>query len=163
RYLSDNPDLSRALRSLPRPELSFNYLGQFDHLASDLLSMRPAPESVGPIRSPLSERTHVIEINASVSEGRLQARWTYSENLHRQATIERLAQTYVDVIRTLITLTRAPGDGGYAPSDFPLARVDQKTLDSLFAGDPHIEDIYGLTHLQQGLLVQTLCAPSRGM
>src|SRR5262249_8592558 len=42
------------------------------------------------------------------------------------------------------------------PSDFPLANLDQATLERLRAGVPLIEDIYPLSALQQGLLFNTL-------
>jgi non-ribosomal peptide synthase protein (TIGR01720 family) len=59
--------------------------------------------------------------------------WTYSENLHRAATIERLAQAYRDELRSLIAHCLSPEAGGYTPSDFPSAGLDQRGLDALIA------------------------------
>ncbi|TMC21726.1 MAG: amino acid adenylation domain-containing protein [Chloroflexi bacterium] len=57
-----------------------------------------------------------------------------------------------------------PPPGGFSPADFPLARLDQVTLDRLLAEREHlIEDIYLLTPLQQGLLFHTLSEPRSGV
>jgi amino acid adenylation domain-containing protein len=62
-----------------------------------------------------------------------------------------------------------PASGGYTPSDFPLASLNQATLDAVIAGGQSgalskrtIEDLYPLTPLQQGILFHTLYAPQSG-
>jgi non-ribosomal peptide synthase protein (TIGR01720 family) len=75
----------------------------------------------------------LLEINGSTHRGRLRLDWTYSENLHRRATIERLAQGFVEALRQLIAHCQSPEAGGYTPSDFPLANVSQRQLDGLKA------------------------------
>jgi hypothetical protein len=34
RYLSDDPEIARQVRSLPKPDVRFNYLGRFDQVLS---------------------------------------------------------------------------------------------------------------------------------
>ncbi|WP_344386385.1 condensation domain-containing protein, partial [Streptomyces thermolineatus] len=48
--------------------------------------------------------------------------------------------------------------GGTTPSDFPLAHLDQHTLDRLNLGR-NVEDVHPLTPMQQGMLFHTLLAP----
>jgi non-ribosomal peptide synthase protein (TIGR01720 family) len=64
---------------------------------------------------------------------RLQLDWTYSENIHRRATIERLAHSFVEALRALIRHRRSSEATGYTPSDFPEAGLDQRELDELLA------------------------------
>ena len=93
-----------------------------------------------------------MEVEIEIWEGRLRVAWTYSENLHRRETVERLATGYLASLRSLIAHCLAPGAGGYTPSDFPLARLDQGTLDRLLAATGPVEDVYPLAPLQHGML-----------
>ena len=90
-----------------------------------------AQEFRGPDHSPEGRRSHLLEINGGIAGGQLRLEWTYSENLHRRSTIERLAQEYMDALREIIAHCQSPEAGGYTPSDFSLARLDQKKLDKI--------------------------------
>jgi non-ribosomal peptide synthase protein (TIGR01720 family) len=59
--------------------------------------------------------------------------WTFSANLHWRTTIERVAQDFITALRDLITHCRTPNAGGYTPSDFSLANLDQRKLDKVLA------------------------------
>jgi microcystin synthetase protein McyA len=59
--------------------------------------------------------------------------WRYSENLHQHATIEALAQRFMEALKELIEHSLSAGAGGYTPSDFPEAQLSQKELDDLIA------------------------------
>jgi non-ribosomal peptide synthase protein (TIGR01720 family) len=129
RYLSGDEEIVEALRRLPQAEVSFNYLGQLDQaLPADSL-LAPARESGGPVHSPRGRRKHLLVVRGSVARGQLHLVWTYSEDIHRHATIERLAQSYIEALRALIAHCQSPEAGGYTPSDFPLAKLDQVELD----------------------------------
>ncbi|MCG8348343.1 MAG: amino acid adenylation domain-containing protein, partial [Chloroflexales bacterium] len=133
RYLSADPAIRGQLRDQPRVEVSFNYLGQFDQTAESSSTFGPAAESRGPDRSPHGLRDCVLGINGSVIGGRLQMEWSYSANLHRQATVEHLAQEFIAALRNLITHCQSPNAGGYTPSDFNLAKLDQRRLDKVLS------------------------------
>jgi len=60
-------------------------------------------------------------------------KWTYSANIHNEATIKQLAQASVAALRRLIEHCVSDGTGGYTPSDFPKARLGQADLDKLVA------------------------------
>src|SRR6185295_274106 len=49
-------------------------------------------------------------------------------------------------------------EGSYTPSDFPLARLTKQQLQRLLAADRHIEDIYPLSPVQQGMFFHSLYA-----
>jgi non-ribosomal peptide synthase protein (TIGR01720 family) len=121
--------VSAELRALPEAEVLFNYLGQFDSVLTGAQLFSAAEESSGATQSAREQRRHVLELNASVADGRLQMTWTYSEHLHRRETVERLAADYVQVLRALTGRERAQATDALTPADFPEARLSQKELD----------------------------------
>ncbi len=72
-----------------------------------------------------------MDINGRVVEGELQINWTYSKNVHTEATVENLAQSYLKAIRLIIEHCQSEDAFGYTPSDFPEAQLNQLELDSL--------------------------------
>ncbi len=117
-----------ALRTL-RPEVSLNYLGQLDLLlgASTLVDVDPLPPGN---RSPRTARPYLLEVGAWVRDGRLVLDVRHGAR-HRRETIERLAADLLAVLRRLIDHCLAPEAGGFTPSDFPAADLDQGALDRL--------------------------------
>jgi amino acid adenylation domain-containing protein/non-ribosomal peptide synthase protein (TIGR01720 family) len=162
RYLGPE-EVHRSLSGQTPPPLGFNYLGQVDALLEEHGRFRPAPESTGLDRSPRGQRSHPLEVNCLVRDGELQASWIYSRGRHRRATVEALAGAFVDELEALVAHCLEPGIGGYAPADFPLARLDPATLDRVTAGrEPgsarEIEDLLPLAPIQEGMLFHTLYA-----
>ncbi len=133
RYLRGGSSSSNRWKSLLEPQVSFNYLGQLDQLLPEHSLWRVLP-SVGPNRSPRDRRRHLLALDGKVIGGRLRFAWIYSENLHRRATIERLAEDFGQALRALIVHCRSAEASGYTPSDFPKARLSQRDLDKLVAG-----------------------------
>jgi amino acid adenylation domain-containing protein/non-ribosomal peptide synthase protein (TIGR01720 family) len=128
--LRDRTDAPAPIRELPRPQVSLNYLGQLDLLlgASTLFDVDPAPP--GRTRSPRAERFFLLEVGAWVRDGRLVIAIRHGAR-HRRETIERLATNLVAALRRLIDHCVAPAAGGFTPSDFPAADLDQRALDKL--------------------------------
>jgi non-ribosomal peptide synthase protein (TIGR01720 family) len=113
------------------PEVAFNYLGQIDLLLGGSALFEVDPEPPGLPRSPRGARPYRFEVNAWVRDGRLTASWGYGERRHRRDTAERLAERFLAALRELIDHCLAPDAGGFTPSDFPAAALDQKSLDRL--------------------------------
>jgi amino acid adenylation domain-containing protein/non-ribosomal peptide synthase protein (TIGR01720 family) len=129
RYLCE--DVGEQLRGLPRPDIAFNYLGQFDQPGAEGSSLAVVPESRGPDRSPKGHRAHLLEVDGGIAGGRLRLEWTYSENLYRRTTIERVAQSFKQALGDLIVHCRTPEAGGVTPSDFGLADLSDRKLDKV--------------------------------
>ncbi|CAG0933459.1 partial surfactin family lipopeptide synthetase A, partial [Thermoflexales bacterium] len=166
RYLCQNPEVKSCLRALPPAPVIFNYFGQLDQALGDGGLLALADESVGRLRSPRGQRTHLIEIHGSVLAGRLQLIWHYSANLHERVTIEQLAQWLMEVLSDLIAHCLSPEAGGYTPSDFPKLVITRKELDDLvlqLAAKNAIEDLYPLSPMQQGMLFHSLSEPASGV
>ena len=127
------PDLAEQLARLPQAQVIFNNLGQLDAVAREG-TIRQARESFGETRSPRAARLHLLEIYASVLDGQLELEIEHSANIHREATIRRLAGWFLEGLRELIDRCRtagAEGVQGFTPSDFPEADLDQEDLDLL--------------------------------
>lgn len=133
RYAGGAEGIAGALRALPRAEVRFNYLGQLDRALTESSIFRVAPESSGPAQSPVGTRQYLLNVIGAVAGGELRLEWTYSENLHRRETVDRLAQNYREELRTLIAHARAGEAASYSPSDFPQAKLSQEDLDKVLA------------------------------
>jgi len=131
RYLNQDARIGAQLRALPPAELRFNYLGRLDAALPDAFPLTLAREASGPARSPRGHRSYLLEIDSSIVGGQLQLNWTYSTNLHDDATIARLAQQFIEALRMLIAHCLSSDAGGYTPSDFPEAELSQEELDAL--------------------------------
>jgi amino acid adenylation domain-containing protein/non-ribosomal peptide synthase protein (TIGR01720 family) len=133
RYLCQDAEVARAMQALAKPEISFNYLGQFESPSSEPSPFRLAAEFHRQDRSPRGRRPHRLMVSGMVASGRLQMEWSYSEDLHRRETIERVAGDFVEALRVLIAHCRAPEAGGYTPSDFPDVDLSQGDIDLVLA------------------------------
>ncbi len=133
RYLSADEEIAAQLRALPQSEVSFLYLGQAHTSEQAPGLFAPADESCGPLHSQQGVRRYAIDIQASIVEKELHIIWTYSKALHRRTTIEKLAQSFVQILHSLIAHCQSSQAGGLTPSDFPEAGLSQEELDQLYA------------------------------
>lgn len=136
------------------PTMVFNYFGQFDQVLAGSKLFRFASESSGAWHGQKQRRRHVLEVNSLVMNGRLEVAWTFCAGLHSETAIRELADSFLTSLKGLITHCQMPEAGGYTPTDFPLLRLDQASLDQLVAGRCDIEDIYPLSPIQ-GLFFST--------
>ena len=158
RYLG-SASTQRRLSELPRSEVSFNYLGQFDQLLPEAAAFQLAPEPTGPAQSPRARRRHLIEITGLVLDGELRVEWRYSPGAHRRASIEQLASSFIGSLREAIDYSNEPGLRALTLSDFPLASVGQEALEHLAAQYPDMQDVYPVTATQHGMLFHYLLNP----
>ena len=148
RYGSDAG--ARAAFAAAEPaELLFNYLGQFDQVVAGASHFRFADESTGAWHGAANERTHRIEVVSLVRGGRFEARFIHGSEPAEAAAVARLAADFVAALRSLVAQCTAAGAGGFTPSDFPLARIDQPALDALAARHPGMVALYPLSPMQR--------------
>jgi amino acid adenylation domain-containing protein/non-ribosomal peptide synthase protein (TIGR01720 family) len=131
RYLSPDEKTRLKLQTLPQAEVCFNYLGQLDRMLTAFPLLGLAKESIGLGVSPKGDRSHLLEINGFVAEGKLQFTWTYNRKLHQKATVEHLAQSFMEALIALIAHCLLPEASGCTPSDFPDVELSQAELDDL--------------------------------
>ncbi|NJC68037.1 non-ribosomal peptide synthase/polyketide synthase, partial [Planosporangium flavigriseum] len=162
RYL--RPDDS--LRADPAPRICFNYHGQWGGSATQagLYSDRGdsvdrksgAGQGLGPEIDPDEPATYLLDVAGVVDAGELELTWLYSDQVHDEATVRRLADRTLQGLREVVAHCARPGTGGRTPSDFPLAGLDQAGVDRLAGDGRDVEDLYPLTPLQAGMLFHSL-------
>lgn len=82
----------------------FNYMSQSydgDRQGSVSRVCQPAYESTG-VRTDPRSRPALLRCTAMIAEGQFVASWKYSENAHKRVTIERVANDFIETLRTLI-------------------------------------------------------------
>jgi non-ribosomal peptide synthase protein (TIGR01720 family) len=131
RYLRGTEEEQEQLRGASAAQVSFNYLGQVDQLFKERARWAVARESSGRAHDPSGLRAHLIDVSGIIGGGSLQLTWVYSEAVHRRGTIEGLAQGYIEALQELIAHCQLAEAGGFTPSDFPLAKLDETELDNV--------------------------------
>ncbi|HKV06573.1 MAG TPA: amino acid adenylation domain-containing protein, partial [Thermoanaerobaculia bacterium] len=134
RYLA--PPESPAARgpaTVAGSEISFNYLGQLNAQAGEPPVFAVAGDPIGRLRSPGSHRTHLLEVTGLVAEGHLQLTLRFSPRVHLRSTVEPLAAAFAQALRDLASSRETPRQPMPAVSDFPMARLNDKSLHKLLA------------------------------
>ncbi|MEM8961818.1 MAG: amino acid adenylation domain-containing protein [Acidobacteriota bacterium] len=119
----------RKMASLPESPVLFNYLGRTPKPAAHT-RLVPLPASRDHDRHPSQPRSHLIEINAWIADEVLSFAWIHTPR-HAAATIERLAETTIDVLTDLAAYDEQQTIEPSA-TDFPDAELDDSGLAALF-------------------------------
>ena len=101
RQFSTDAHVIAQLQRLPEPEIFFNYLGRQGSGGPTWL--RPARESSGPAHGATQSRLRLLNCKTLIGNGQLIMNWGYSENIHKKASIEWLAELYLDELRALLS------------------------------------------------------------
>jgi amino acid adenylation domain-containing protein/non-ribosomal peptide synthase protein (TIGR01720 family) len=152
RYL----DADNTLRGGPQPQISFNYHGQWDVAPDADGFYREWLGGIGSDSAPVSARACLLDVTGVVAGGALELGWTYSTEVHDEATVRRLADEVIAALRGIIEHCARSEAGGRTPSDFPLANLNQPQVDLIAGRGRDIEDCYPLTPLQAGMLFHSL-------
>ena len=152
RHLAHDEALLAALEPLgaQASDVLFNYLGQFG-----------AGERGGSFVSPRRRRTHPLRVNAWVQDGVLTVQFDHSVRQLAPATVEALAQRFVQTLRELIGVGLGGSAAGAEP--YALAGLAADQLERLRAEHPLLQDAYPCTGMQQGLLLHGARRPQEGL
>jgi amino acid adenylation domain-containing protein/non-ribosomal peptide synthase protein (TIGR01720 family) len=142
------------------PRISVNYHGQWGSTSTGGGPFLGVREGVGQGLPAGAIRPYLLELTGIVVEGRLELGWTWSDQVHTEATVRRLAEEVTSALRAIIDHCGQSGAGGRTPSDFPLVRLDQAQVDAVAGDGRAVEDVYPLTPLQAGMLFHTLVDPT---
>src|SRR5262249_3909821 len=152
RYSCEDRQIRDRFELLPRAEVSFRHLSHPNSLRPLSLLNIVGIGSERPLEGVRGLRCYVLEVESSLVGDELSFTWTYSENLHRNSTVERLAREVIECIKAFIQHCQEPDVCGYTPSDFPLAGLDQRQLNLLLGSNRNVEDVYSLSPMQEGML-----------
>ncbi|HEV7451052.1 MAG TPA: condensation domain-containing protein, partial [Pseudonocardiaceae bacterium] len=156
RYLSPENSAATMLREDAQPQICLNYHGQWDVAPHSDGLYRSWRDGLAPDHAPESARTYLLDVTGVVANGELELGWTYSENVHDEATVAQLASDMVEALRQIVAHCSRPEAGGCTPSDFPLAGLDQVGVDRVVGDGRLVEDVYPLTPLQAGMVFHHL-------
>ncbi|NEW06408.1 amino acid adenylation domain-containing protein [Paenibacillus sp. SYP-B3998] len=150
RYLSEHTD--EAVRRA-KPEVSFNYLGQFDQ---DLQNneMGISPYSSGTDVSDNQVHQYVLNINGMIADGLLNINVSYNGKAYRRETMAKLTQWLRESLQEIIAHCAAKERTEMTPSDVLLKGLNVEELELLTERTRHIgeiENIYTLTPMQKGM------------
>ncbi|MGY8527505.1 amino acid adenylation domain-containing protein, partial [Paracidovorax citrulli] len=152
------PEQQAALSRVPKPNVVFNYLGQFDGSFAADSPWRPSSDSSGSNQDPSAPLSHPLAISGQVFDGELRLTLAFSAARHRRATVQRIADALRQELQALIAHCTS-GASGVTPSDFPLARLTQDGLDALGLDPTQLQDLYPLSPMQAGMLFHSVYAP----
>lgn len=161
RYLSAAREQERFATE---PEISFNYLGQFDQDMQNQ-SIGVSPYSSGAELSAHAARTHTLDMNGLISEGELQLTISYSKQEYRCETMEQLAEAFRTSLREIITHCVGRKQQELTPSDVMLKNVTMAELDQLVERTRdmgELQNVYALTPMQKGMLFHSLMDAESG-
>nr|WCB70649.1 NRPS module 13 and terminal condensation domain [Corallococcus coralloides] len=171
RYLSGRPEVARALREVPPPEVSWNYLGQLGGGEDAPGTWRVSSLDAGPAESPLTRRDELFTLVSAVAGDTFEILWGYSQDRHRPETVERLAKRFLEHVRALVAAARegtrvAPvGTGAALASDEVVARRLARPFSLLPVGARSrlprgCEDAFPLGSLQEAMVRKSLTSSS---
>lgn len=145
RYLGDEATRDRLSQAKPS-EVLFNYLGQrresggvgeskTNHQQPTINNqpLKAKNINIGTLRAPQNRRSYRLEINAWIVDEQLQINWRYDEQMYCSETIATLANRYLSALKALIAHCMGTDSGGFTPSDFPDADLDQSELDDFLS------------------------------
>ncbi|OXI91163.1 non-ribosomal peptide synthetase [Burkholderia sp. AU31652] len=157
-----------ALAAVPRPRVTFNYLGQFD--APRDATLVPRFGGTGVERDLQGPLGNTLAIHAYLDTDRdgartLKVHWVYGAPQFERATIDAFAERFAAALRELVDACAsrvAQRGGGATPGDFPLAQaagLTQAAIERTPLDWRTIDDVYPLSPMQQGILFHALFAP----
>jgi non-ribosomal peptide synthase protein (TIGR01720 family) len=109
RYMHEDPAVRKTMSRTPQPEISFNYLGDFDFLRPATEMLVPLDISTGVARAGTHRRPCLIQVFASKERRSLQLLWRYNTAIHDQVTIEGLAERTIKALRGLASASSPAG------------------------------------------------------
>jgi non-ribosomal peptide synthase protein (TIGR01720 family) len=133
RYPATDAVNREPLRNQPTPDVSFDYLGQFDQVFTKTSKFTISWDDSGPPQSKLGYRQHLIEVHCGVFQERLRIMWMYSSAVHRVETVMRLRDEFMRRLRELISGETSYGHRSYVPTpaDFSNVNITRTQLDAI--------------------------------
>ncbi|WP_010494699.1 non-ribosomal peptide synthetase [Paenibacillus elgii] len=152
KYLSET---SGDVRFAAKPDIRFNYLGQFDQ---DLThhALQLSPYAYGSEISGQIARSCALYISGSIAGGELALAVGYSGKQYRRDTMERLAGLLHSSLQDILAHCAAKERPELTPSDVVFKGL---ALTERMRRIGEIESVYPLTPMQQGILYHRLLNP----
>jgi len=121
------------ISDLPAATLLFNYLGQFDQDEAQKRQFESRPDETEAETGPENRRAYNLEITAHILQGRLSFTFYYCPDVVNSERVTKLADSTISALREIIKHSLSEEAGGYTPSDFKEAGLDQEDLDDVLS------------------------------
>ena len=129
KYLTNKENKEDVAFSL-KPEINFNYLGQFDQIFNEHF-YELSYLSPGSMVSPNSERLYSIEINGMVINGLMTFTVSYSGMEYREDTMQKFAKSFREYLRKIIDHCINVEKTELTPYDFGDEKLTLEELDEI--------------------------------
>ncbi|MBP2630722.1 MAG: amino acid adenylation domain protein [Firmicutes bacterium] len=151
------PENKKNLQFNLKPEISFNYLGQFGE-DTDNSAFSISDISVGKCVSPKMEQPYAIDINGMVTKGRLVLDFTYHKTEYDRVTIEKFAESFRKNLVDVTIHCTALDYTEMTPSDFTFKNFTLDELETALSNlnTRNIKDLYRLSPMQEGMLYHAM-------
>nr|WP_234410496.1 non-ribosomal peptide synthetase [Caldalkalibacillus mannanilyticus] len=162
-YLSDSFEQldDRTPSDVKKPEISFNYLGQFDQdLPASNISM--SMYSSGTSMSPRSQSLAHLNVNGLVVNQELHMTFDYSTKEYKHETIERLAQQFKKHLLNMMMYCLKQEKTTFTPCDMVYQKLTLEQFNALrqeVSKVGNLENLYPLSPMQQGMFFHTQADP----
>ncbi|WP_018882875.1 non-ribosomal peptide synthetase, partial [Paenibacillus massiliensis] len=171
RYLSSQAGEQEAVQSnekgqkspafMIEPEISFNYLGQFDQDLSNSAFRMSTYSSGASISDTLTKR-YALDLNSMISAGVLELTISYSSKTFMKKTIKQLAELLQTSLQHVLAHCVGKEVPELTPSDLSFQGLTAGELEHIVtqtAAAGELDNIYALTPMQKGILFHGLMEP----
>lgn len=129
KYLAPE-SIREAFNADRKPEICFNYLGQFDNdLQTDIFGISHL--SPGLLISPELERDYALEFNGLISDGKLRFSIRYNQDEYREHTMRKLIENYQTQLLNLIHFCMGRDETELTPTDLGYSKLSIEQLADL--------------------------------
>jgi non-ribosomal peptide synthase protein (TIGR01720 family) len=111
-------------------DVLFNYLGQLERMVPQSSLFQLAQPLTGSFGTQ-NKRSHRFNVNTYILSEQLHVDWVYSTEQYHAETVQNLADAYARFLESIIEHCASTEAGGYTPSDFPLADLNEDKLSKL--------------------------------
>ncbi|WP_121605185.1 non-ribosomal peptide synthetase [Virgibacillus sp. Bac332] len=156
KYLSkrDNPEKNL----LSKPEVNFNYLGQFSH-ENENNQFNILSFNNGRSISQNLERTFAIDLNSMIKDNVYRMEINYNSKQYTEENINNLGRMFKDNLEKLIHFCLNCSNPERTPSDYGkngLSIEELRSIRKTISSGRSIEKIYNLSPMQEGILYHVL-------
>ncbi|UCH98458.1 MAG: amino acid adenylation domain-containing protein [Candidatus Aminicenantes bacterium] len=137
-----------------KPQIIFNYLGQFDEEIRQSSFEIVNPPAGNPM-SLNAQRNYELEVSGMVIDNRLQMSIGYNTGQYKTETIETLGKHFKIELERVISFCSNREERDLTPGDLTYPGLSIETLERLKGKYP-LEDIYPCTPLQEGMIFHAL-------
>ena len=125
------PAHKKEIKYTLSPQISFNYLGQFDEdMGTGFCEI--AQESMGDAIAPDTEITHDIDISGIVIRGQLKLSVSYNKKRYRSKTIGGIMADYMEQLKAIITHCQERQTNELTPSDLTYSDFTLDEFEGIF-------------------------------